>query len=192
MALTRKMLAGMGLSEEQIESIITEHTAVTTSLKDKADELQTKLDGLGDVQKKLDELEKSIEKDDWKGRYEKEHKDFEAFKKDTEGKETTAKLKSAYKKLLTEAKVGDKQIDSILKVTDFSAMKLTEDGNLENAEELKKNIATDWAGFIQTTETKPHDNPENPPAGNGNSTVSNAGKLARQYYEEKYGKIKED
>lgn len=192
MALTRKLLQGMGLTEEQIETIITEHTTVTTVLKDKIDTLQKDSDALATTKKELEDLKKDISDNDWKGKYEKEHTDFDTYKKDVESKEAVGKIKSAYKKLLNECKVGDKHIDAVLKVTDFSNMKVGEDGNLENADKLKEAIATEWSGFITTTKKEPSGNPETPPGGDGSGNVSRAGQLAKQYYEEKYGKAKED
>lgn len=199
MALNRRLLQGMNLNEEQIETIIAEHTATTSGLKDKLDELNREIDALKEkegsaekLQKELDKLKDEAKKDDWKGKYEKEHQDFEDYKKDVAGKETTAKIKAAYRKLLTDSKVGEKHLDAVLKVTDFSGMKLTDDGTLDNADELKKAIEKEWSGFITTTSKRSSENPENPPAGGeGGRTTGEAGKIARQYYEERYGKIKE-
>ena len=194
MALTRKLLQGMGLTEEQIETIITEHTTVTTSLKDRIDELQKEADELVTTKKALEDLQKEVKDNDWKGKYEKEHEDFDTYKKDVASKETVGKVKEAYKKLLLECKVSDKCIDAVIRATDFKDMKLTEDGKLENAEELKKTIASDWSGFISTKDVKSTGNPETPP-GNGTSNgggSARAKELATKYYEEKYGKIKEE
>ena len=51
MALTRAMLKGMGLTEEQISAIIDEHTSVTTALKDQIKEYKEQADRLPEVQK---------------------------------------------------------------------------------------------------------------------------------------------
>lgn len=192
MALTRKLLQGMGLTEEQIESIITEHTTVTTGLKDKIDALQKDSDELVTTKKALEDLQKDVNDNDWKGKYEKEHGDFETYKKDVASKETAGKVKEAYRKLLAECKVSDKCIDSVIRATDFKDMKLTEDGKLDNADKLKEDINSNWSGFITTTEKKPSGNPATPPGDDGSGVPSKAGQIARKYYEEKYGKIKED
>lgn len=200
MALTRKMLSGMGLTAEQVDAIIEEHVSVTDGLKaqrdeykEKADEYKEKADKVPDLEKELNDLKTSASKDDWQGKYNKEHEDFEAYKKDIEGKEALSKVKEAYKKLLTTCKVGDKQIDAVMKVTDFSGMKLDGDGNLENAEELQKDITTTWSGFITNKETKGAD-VDNPPGGNGagGAKPSRAAELAAKYNENLYGKTKED
>ena len=97
-------------------------------------------------------------------------------------------VKSAYKSLLTEAKVGEKHIDSILRVTDFSAMKLDKDGKLNDSDKLTETIKKDWSGFITTQETKGSE-PETPPNSNSGSgaRTGRAKELAKQRYAQVYG-----
>ena len=188
MALTRAMLKGMGLTEEQISAIIDEHTSVTTTLKDQIKEYKEQAEQLPDVQKELDKLKKDVADNDWKGKYDKEHDAFEAYKTDIAGKEKSAKIKAAYKKLLAECKVGDKHVDSILRVTDFKDMKLAEDGTLEGADKLKESISTEWSGFISTEGTQGA-GVETPPAGGnpGGGSPSRAAQLAAKYTSNLYG-----
>lgn len=188
MALTRAMLKGMGLTEEQISAIIDEHTSVTTALKDQIKEYKEQADQLPEVQKEFDKLKKDVADNDWKGKYDKEHDAFEAYKTDIAGKEKSAKIKAAYKKLLAECKVGDKHVDSILRVTDFKDMKLAEDGTLEGADKLKENISAEWSGFISTEGTQGA-GVETPPAGGnpGGGTPSRAAQLAAKYTSNLYG-----
>ena len=80
MALTRKMLSGMGLTAEQVDAIIDEHTNVTQGLIADRDKYKADAEKLPGVQKQLDDLQKGD--NDWKQKYEKEHSDFEAYKKE--------------------------------------------------------------------------------------------------------------
>lgn len=194
MALTRAMLKGMGLTEEQVSAIIEEHTNVTSALKDQVKEYKADAEKLPEVQKELDDLKKDTSASDWEKKYNDEHSAFEKYKTDIADKEKSEKIKSAYKSLLSECKVGDKHLDSILRVTDFSKMKLGEDGSLEGAEELKKQIGTDWSGFISTKETKSSGDPETPP-GDGNPESKKTGRaaeIAAKYHDNLYGKAKEE
>lgn len=193
MALTRAMLKGMGLTEEQVSAIIEEHTNVTTSLKDKLTEYKENAEKLPGVQKELDKLKADTSASDWETKYNDEHKAFEKYKVDIAAKEKSEQIKAAYKKMLLDCKVNEKHIDSILRVTDFSKMKLTEDGNLDNAEDLKKEINANWDGFITTTDTRGAD-VETPPEGeDGEDTgAGRAAQLASSYHDKHYGKIKED
>lgn len=194
MALTRAMLKGMGLTDEQVGAIIEEHTNVTSALKDQIGDLKTKAEKSAEIEKELAELKKDVAENDWKGKYDKEHQEFEKYKTDQATKETATKVREAYKKLLGECKVGGKHVDSILRVTDFANMKLKDDGTLDDAETLKKGIETEWSGFITTDGTKGAD-VDNPPAGkdnNGGDKPSRAAELAAKYHENLYGKGKEN
>lgn len=188
MGLSRAMLKGMGLTDEQVTAIVEEHTSVLTAIKDERDRYKEDAEKLPGVQKELDKLKGDTSAGDWEKRYNDEHKAFEDYKKEIDNKSKLEAVKSAYKSLLTEAKVGDKHIDSILRVTDFSDMKLDKDGKLADSEKLSETIKSDWSGFITTQETK-GSNPETPPAssnGNGEKT-GRAKELAKQRYEQLYG-----
>lgn len=152
MALTRKMLSGMGLTAEQVDAIIDEHTNVTQGLIADRDKYKADAEELPKVQKQLDDLQKGD--NDWKTKYEKEHNDFESFKKDVSDKENAAKVRDAYQRLLEDAGVASKHLKTVLRVTDFSGMKLDKDGNLEGADKLTESIKSDWSDFISTTSTK--------------------------------------
>lgn len=200
MALTRKMLKAMGIEDDKIDQIIEAHTETTDALKSERDSYKEKCDSykedadkLEEVQSELNKLKKEVKDNDWKGKYDKEHENFEAYKKDIEDKKTLDNVKNAYKKLLSECKVGDKQIDSIMRVTDFKDMKVGEDGNLENADKLKEGINSTWSGFITTTGTKGAD-VQTPPDNNGanGGQGSRAAELAAKYHDNLYGKAKED
>ena len=192
MALTRAMLKGMGLTEEQISAIIDEHTAVTGALKDDIKKYKDDAEKLPEVQKELDELKTG--QSDWEKKYNDEHKAFETYKSDIAAKETMNSVKSAYKKLLTECKVGDKHINSIIGVTDFSEMKLDKDGNLEGLDELKKTITDKWSGFISSEGTKGAnvDNPPGDDSGDDDKKTGRAAELAKRYHDNLYGAVKEN
>jgi hypothetical protein len=168
MALTRSMLKGMQLTDEQVSAIIEEHVSTVDGLKKDRDKYKADADQLSKVQKELDELKAGG--DDWKAKYEKEHNDFEEYKKDVAAKETTAKVRSAYRKLLVENGVGEKHIDAVLRVTDFSTIKLDKEGKLENTDKLTEGIKSEWAGFITTNGTKGAA-VDNPPT-NGKATMT--------------------
>lgn len=148
MALTRSMLKGMGLTDEQIGAIIDAHTETVDGLKADRDKYKTEAEEAG---KKLKDFESA---EDWQEKYTKEHEAYESYKKDIAEKEKLSGLKAAYRKLLLSQNVGENHIDSILRVTDFSKMKIGEDGKLEDEAKLIESIKADWSGFIATTQTK--------------------------------------
>lgn len=160
MALTRAMLKGMQLTEEQVSAIIEEHSNTVQGLKDEIKKYKADAEKLPEVQKELDKL-KEGDGNDWEKKYNDEHIAFEDYKKEVAGREAVAKVRSAYRKLLVESGVGEKHVDAVLRVTDFSNVKIDKEGKLENADKLAESIKSEWAGFITTTGTKgaPVDNP---------------------------------
>jgi len=131
---------------------------------------------------KLDEIEtlkgeKQIAEDNattagkWKDKYDALKTQFDTFKSEQSAKDNLAKLHAAYRELLKESGIDSKRYDVIIRATDFKNMKLGDDGKLENAEGLKKDIGENWADFKVTTTTKGA-TVENPPANNGKAKRS--------------------
>lgn len=169
MALTRSMLKGMGLSDEQIGAIIDAHTETVDGLKDSLKAAKADADKLKAVQKELDEL-KSSNGDDYKAKYEKEHSDFDEYKKTVANEKATAEKRSLYRELLRECGVDAKRIDSVMKVADIDAAKV-KDGKIENAEDLTKSIKAEWSDFIATDSTRGA-NVQTPPQGKGGTKMT--------------------
>ena len=153
--------------EEKENQIMSGHIAVTDGLKDKIEGLQAEADKAAELQKQLDEKNGG---EDYKQKYEDEHRAFEDFKTQTANAETAKKVKAAYRKLLTEEGIGEKRLDAILKVTDISGMKLDKDGNLENADDLKQAINTEWGEFKTTVTHKGADVAKPPQTGKATKT----------------------
>ena len=187
MAVTRSFLKGMNLTDEQVSAIVEAHAATVDGLKAEIAKYKTDAEKLPDVQKELDNLKEATSKDDWQGKYTKEHEAFEKFKGDVENEKTLANVKSAYRKLLTDSKVGEKHLDAILRVTDFSKMKLDKDGKLTDADKLTEGIKSDWAGFIGVERTQGADVPTPPANGNANGANPVAAQIAAKFHERRYG-----
>lgn len=164
MALSRKLLKGMGLTDEQVDTIIEAHTDTVDGLKADVSKYKTDAEKLSEVQKELDEL-KAKGDDGWKDKHDKVKKEFDDYKREQMQKETKSAKESAYRELLKSAGISEKRIDSVLKVTDLSSVEL-EDGKIKNADDLKKSIKEEWADFVVTTKQKGADT-KDPPANNG-------------------------
>ena len=136
--------------EEKTSLILNEHQLVLSEIKEERDNLKEQADKAADLQKKLDDLAS----EDYKTKYENEHKAFEDFKKQTEHEAQAAQIRTAYRKLLADEGIGEKRLDSILKVTDLSKLKLDKDGNLEGIAELKKAINEEWGEFKTTVKER--------------------------------------
>ena len=181
MALTRAMLKGMGLTDEQVSAIIEEHTNVTSALKEQIKEYKEDAEKLPAVQKELDKLKDGDSA--WKEKYEKEHEAFENFKKDTTAKETAANVRKAYRKLLEDAKLDKDYIDTVIDATKFDGIEIDSDGKLKDSDKLTEGIKSKWGKFIVTTDEKPGGKPETPPKG-GNPEGANpkAAEIAKAWY----------
>ena len=193
MSFSRNFLKSAGLTDEQVAAVMEEHVAVVDALKQQRDEYKADADKykadaekLPDVQKQLDALKGG---EDYKAKYEKEHTDFESYKTQVAKEAEEAKVKAAYRKLLTEEKISEKRLDAVIRLTDFSGMKLDKDGNLENADQLRKTINSEWGEYKVTTRTKNADVSTPPEVDNGGKGMSRAKELANNYYAQKYGVV---
>ena len=152
----RKWLEGILENEEltakeKAQQIMDGHITVTDGLKEERDGLKAEAEKAADLQKQLDDLANG---EDFQKKYEEEHKAFEDFKKKTASDAEAARIRTAYRNLLAGEGISEKRLDSILKITDLSKMKLDKDGNLENANELKKAINDEWSEFKTTVTEK--------------------------------------
>ena len=166
MSLTRKLLKGMGLTEEQVDTVIEAHTDTVDGLKEQIATYKADAEKLSSVQTELDALKGG---EDWKAKYEAEHAAFDKYKADVASQENAAKVKDAYRALLKECKLKEDLIDKAVKMADLSSVKLDKDGKLEKVDELTEAIKSDWAGYIETSGTKGA-HVDNPPSGGGKAT----------------------
>lgn len=163
MALTRKLLKGMGLTEEQVDTIIEAHTETTDGLKADRDKYKADAEKLPGVQKELDDL-KAAGDGGYKEKYEKEHKAFEDFKTAQTAKETRQTKENAYRELLKTAGVSEKRIPAILKVTDLNGIEMDGD-KIKDADKHTQTVKTEWADFVESSNTTGA-NTTTPPANN--------------------------
>lgn len=164
MALTRKLLKGMGLTEEQMDTIIEAHTDTVDGLKSDIAKYKACADKLPGVQAELDSLRAKGD-DGWKEKHDKVKKEFDDYKRTQTEKEAKTAKENAYRSLLKSVGINEKRIDTVLKVSDLSKIEL-EDGKIKGADELSKSIKEEWADFIVTTKQTGADK-KAPPNNNG-------------------------
>lgn len=178
MALTRKLLKGMGLTEEQVDTIIEAHTDTVDGLKKDINKYKDDAEKLSTVQKELDDL-KAADDGGFKQKYEDEKKAFEDYKAAQTAKETKQAKVNAYTAFLKSVGVSEKRIPSIIKVTDLDTVELEGD-KVKDAEKLTESVKTEWADFIETSNTNGA-NTNTPPANNP-STDKDLGSLSMEDY----------
>ena len=92
MPLTRKTLKAMGLTDEQVESIIDLHTEVTDGLKEKIKATEENKGDAETLKKQLDEANKKLEKAaEYEEKYNAEKKAHDEFKQKIEAAEKKQK-----------------------------------------------------------------------------------------------------
>ena len=166
MAMTRKALKAMGLTDEQIDSIIEMHTETVDGLKDKLKAAEDKANKLDDVQKELDGL-KANSGDDYKAKYEKEHNDFEAYKKGVTEKETKAAKEKAVKAYFEGKNITGANLDIAMRGCrdEIGAIELDGD-KIKDTAALDALVSGTFAGLVVTKSVQGAQT-ANPPANNG-------------------------
>ena len=177
MALTRKLLKGMGLTDEQVDTIIEAHTDTVDGLKADVSKYKTAAEKLSDVQKELDDL-KAKGDDGWKEKHDKLKGDFDNYKKDVEAKETHSKKVEAYKAILRDANLSEKGIEKAIKYAEWDKIELEADGKLKGASDHIKAVREEWAEYVTTTTTTGAKT-STPPANSGGAKLTKAEIYAR-------------
>lgn len=188
MALTRSMLKGMNLTDEQVSAIIDAHSESIEALKQQRDQYKADAEKLPELQRELDSGT------DWKNKFdtlraERDNleQEFSKYKSDIAGKERLANIKSAYRRLLEAEKIGHEDADLIMAATKFDNMELGEDGALAGADSLTENIRKNYARYIPTIDNK-GDVPANPPRADGLTGPNpRAAEIAKAFYERRHG-----
>ena len=166
MALTRKLLKGMGLTDEQVDTIIEAHTDTVDGLKEQVKTYKADAEKLPNVQKELDEL-KAAEDGGYKEKDEKEHAAFEAFKSDITAKETKAAKEKAVRAYFESKNITGANLDLAMRGCGTEMAALEMDGEkIKDTKSLDALLTGTYKGLISTTRTEGA-NPANPPANTG-------------------------
>lgn len=199
MALTRaqvkEILSSAGIPSENMDSavdkIINGHITTIDALKEERDEYKKLADQLPAIEKERDSL-KSKNADDWQKKYEAEHSDFEAYKKNIADKEAEqVKIKLFTDQVLKPANIDPRRYQSILRLTDLSKINV-EDNAIKDVESHIGSVKKEWEDYIIQSNEPKHPQPATPPPSSGGTpNVSRAAQLEKQYAENLYGKGKE-
>lgn len=137
-----------------IDEIIAGHTATTDALNDRIKELEPLAAQITDLTGKLDKANADLKTaqdalkaaEPYKGKYEQEHADFEAFKADAAGKESKAKANEALTKLLTEHGYSATGIAKIVKYGGLTP-EFDNDGNITNTDAIMQSVGAEWGEY---------------------------------------------
>ena len=171
MALTRKSLKAMGLTDEQVDSIIEMHSETVDGLKEQVKTYKADAEKLPNVQKELDDL-KAAGDGGFKEKFEKEHSDFENFKKTIQEKETKAAKESAAKAFFESKGITGNSLEIAMRGSSAEIAALDLDGEkIKDSSALDALVNGTFKALVSTTTTKGANIP-NPPVTSPNKAYS--------------------
>lgn len=202
MALTKakvkEILSKAGVEAENmdaaVDSILNGHIASIDALREERDNYKSDAERLPAVQKELDDLKTTVEGgDDYKKKYDELKNEYDTYKSDQSAKAEKAAKDTAYRAMLKEIGVSEKRLDSIMRITDLSKIKLDKEGAIEGLDDLKESSKTEWADFI-TVEDKQGAGTPTPPDKKTDSpeSKSRAAEIEAKYHSDLYGDSKSE
>lgn len=149
MALTRKMLKGMGLTEEQADTIIEAHTETVDGLKEKLKAAEEKAQAAESVQKELDDL-KAKGGEDYKARAEKAEKELKDYKAEVAAKETKAAKEKAARAYFEAKNITGNNLAIALRGAkdEISGIELDDKGGIKDSKALDALVAGEFASLV--------------------------------------------
>lgn len=171
MALTRKSLKAMGLTDEQVDSIVEMHTETIDALKKERDDLREKAGQYDTVKKELDGLKNGK---DWKAEHDAVKKAFDDYKKEVTEKETAAAKNKAVRAYFESKGIKGANLEIAMRGAKDEISAVVLDGDkIKDAKALDDLIGGDFKALVVKEGTKGAD-PVNPPAGGGSILKSRA------------------
>ncbi len=152
MALTRNFLKSMGLTDEQVNAIIENHTDTVEGLKKERDGYKAEAEKVEGLTTQLNEANDKLTK---AGDSAKIQKEFDDYKAGIEAEKATAKKRGAMDALLKD-KVGIARESArklIINAMDLSPYELGENDQFKDADAIvtdMKGKHAEWIGEIKT------------------------------------------
>lgn len=173
MALTRKALKAMGLTDEQSESIIEMHVDTVSSLKDQLDAKKTDKAEYDKLKADFEKIKSDYEtakttiaaNAKLQEQYDAVKAEYDQFKTETENKAAKAAADKTFTKWLTDNGYTEKGAAKIVKYGGFTP-EFNKDGTIKNADKLSESISAEWSEYksepiVEGAKT------ENPPTNTG-------------------------
>ena len=169
MALTRKLLKGMGLTDEQVDTIIEAHTDTVDGLKSDISKYKADAEKLPTVQKELDDL-KAKGDDGWKDKHDKVKKDFEDYKNGVESEKSKAAKEKAARAYFEGKNIIGKSLELAMRASAAEIAGLDLDGEkIKDTAVLDGLVAGDLAALVGSTTVR-GSGTANPPANGGSGS----------------------
>lgn len=171
MALSRKFLKAMGLTEEQIDSVVEAHRETVDGLQKSLTTAEEKAKRFDDVEKELNEL-KSKGTEDYKAKYEAEHTAFESYKNEISVKEAKVAKEAAVKAYFESKGISGKNLNAAMRGASKEIAEIeVENGKIKNKTVLDDLLKGDFEVFV-TKESVTGATTANPPANTGSGKMT--------------------
>ena len=166
MALTRKSLKAMGLTDEQVDSIVEMHTETVDGWKEKLKTAEEKANKLDACQKELDELKADGGKYG-KDAYNKLKKEFDDYKSEMAAKETKTAKDAAVRAYFEGKNITGDNLDIAMLAVSGLIDGIDLDGEtIKDTKTLDDLVSGKLSKLIVKTQQRGA-NPATPPAGGG-------------------------
>lgn len=164
MALTRKSLKAMGLTDEQVDSIVEMHTETVDGLKDRIAKAEEKVADYDKIKNDLDDMKGGK---DYKSEYAKLESEFKAYKQDIADKETAAAKTKAVRAYFESKGIKGANLEIAMRGAkdEISAVELDGD-KIKDEKPLESLVNGDFKALIVSTSTQGAVS-VNPPANGG-------------------------
>lgn len=155
MALTRKLLNGMGLTEEQADTIIEAHTETVDGLKERLKAAEEKAKTADDLQKELDGL-KAKGGEDYKARAEKAEKELKNYKAEVAAKETRAAKEKAVRAYFEAKNITGNNLAIALRGAkdEISSIELDDNYSIKDTKALDDLVGGEFASLVVKSSTR--------------------------------------
>lgn len=148
MALTRKSLKAMGLSDEQVDSIVELHTETLEGLKADLEKYKGDAEKLPGVQRELDDL-KAKGDDGWKEKHDNVKKDFDNYKAEIAAKESKAAKETAVRAYFESKNIEGANLNIAMRSSSAEIGAVELDGDkIKDTTALDALITGDLSGLV--------------------------------------------
>lgn len=171
MSITRKGLDAMGLTEAQVDSIVEAHAETVDALKAKLQQAQEQASKVADLEKQIEELKKDGA-EVYRAKYEKEHAEYDAYRKGVEAKEARAAKERAAREYFEKKNITGGNLDIAIRAASAEIDALELDGeSIKDAAKLDALVTGTLSGLVKTSETVGVD-VAHPPATGGKAKMT--------------------
>lgn len=171
MALTRKLLKGMGLTDEQVDTIIEAHTETVDGLKETISRYKADAEKLPDVEKTLEDL-KAKSDDGFEEKYKKVKKEFDDYRSEITAKETKAAKLKASRAYYESKNITGENLELAIKASEKEIDALELDGDqIKDTSALDGLISGTFARLVSTKSVQGMQMPH-PPTNTGGKTIT--------------------